>query len=261
MKIYIDDTRKINKLSTIFCNLKSFTDNIVIYLKACGLYIQCMDDSHCSLFECTLDKDWFTKYEFDAITDMPSISVNIGMLYKVLNTREDEQTMEIYLSKENIDNMCITFNKGKTSKQFELPLINIDYDAMKPVSIKDTDVDLTIESKLLCELINQLMIFGEVLTLTFSEEIIDMKSSSIDGSMRAEMIIEDLTEFAIAENTTLIQSYSLKYIHMMCQFNKLSSEINMSFIKDKPMTMQYDLLEGSNVKIHLAPKICDNDDE
>ena len=105
------------------------------------------------------------------------------------------------------------------------------------------------------------MIFGEVLTLTFSEEIIDMKSSSIDGSMRAEMNIEDLTEFAIAENTTLIQSYSLKYIHMMCQFNKLSSEINMSFIKDKPMTMQYDLLEGSNVKIHLAPKICDNDDE
>ena len=30
MKIYIDDTRKINKLSTIFCNLKSFTDKYII---------------------------------------------------------------------------------------------------------------------------------------------------------------------------------------------------------------------------------------
>jgi proliferating cell nuclear antigen PCNA len=259
MKITLEDTRKISKLATIVCHLKPFTDNVVFYFKPGGLYIQCMDDSHCALFECTLDKGWFTIYDFNTATDMPSASLNIGMFYKVLNTREDEQTLEIELTKEEEDKIFITFNGGKTSKYFELPLINVDHDVLNTDSIKDTDIDLTIEAKTLCELINQLMIFDEILTLTFSEEKIDMKSSGNEGSMKVNMKIDDLKEYAIAESTTLVQSYSLKYIHMMCQFNKLSSEINMGFSKDKPMTMRYDLLEGSSVVIHLAPKIKDDD--
>lgn len=259
MKITLDDTRKISKLAAIFCHLKPFTDNIVIYFKPDGLYIQCMDDGHCALFECTLNKSWFTVYDFNAASDMSSASLNIGMFYKVLNTREDEQTMEIELTKEDEDKIFITFNGGKTCKYFELPLLNIDHDLLNTDSIKETDIDLTIEAKTLCDLINQLMIFDEVLTMTFSEEKIDMKSSGNEGSMKVDMKIDDLKEYAIAENTTLVQSYSLKYIHMMCQFNKLAGEINMGFSKDKPMTMRYDLLEDSRVIIHLAPKVSDDD--
>ena len=102
------------------------------------------------------------------------------------------------------------------------------------------------------------MIFDEVLTLTFNEDKIDMKSSGSDGSMKVKMNIDDIKEYAISEDITLVQSYSLKYIHLMCQFNKLSSEINMGFSKDKPMTMKYDLLDESYVLIHLAPKIVED---
>ena len=109
MKLIIEDTRKTMKLATIFCNLKPFTDNVVIYFKPELLYIQCMDDSHCALFECSLAKSWFTSYDFDKKEDMPSISVNINMLYKVLNTREENQTMEIAHSKKNEDKLDITF--------------------------------------------------------------------------------------------------------------------------------------------------------
>lgn len=259
MKITIEDTRQISKLATIFCHLKQFTDNVVIYFKTSGLYIQCMDDGHCALFECTLNKTWFTSYEFNEKTDMPTISVNIGMLYKVLNTREDEQTLDIELTKENEDKIYITFNGGKTCKYFELPLINIDHDLLNMDSIKDTDIDLAIEAKTFCDLINQLMIFDEVLTMTFNEEKIDMKSSGNEGSMKVNMKIDDIKEYAIAEGTTLVQSYSLKYIHLMCQFNKLASEINMGFSKDKPMSMKYDLLDESSVIIHLAPKVREDD--
>jgi len=260
MKITLEDTRKVNKLAAIFCHLKPFTDNTVIYFKPEGLYIQCMDDGHCALFECTLDKKWFTTYEFNAASDMPCASLNIGMFYKVLNTREDEQTVEIELNKKDEDKIFISFNGGKTCKYFELPLNNIDHDVLNTDSIKETDIDLTIESKTLCDLINQLMIFDEVLTLSFSEEKIDMKSSGNEGSMKVDMKIDDMKEYAITEKTTLVQSYSLKYIHMMCQFNKLAGDINMGFSKDKPMTMRYDLLDDSSVVIHLAPKVRDEDD-
>ena len=86
-----------------------------------------------------------------------------------------------------------------------------------------------------------------------------MKSSGNEGSMQVEMKIDDIKEYAIAEATTIVQSYSLKYIHLMCQFNKLAPEMNMGFSKDKPMTMKYDLLEESYVRIHLAPKMVDDE--
>lgn len=259
MKLIIEDTRKTNKLATIFCNLKPFTDNVVIYFKTSGIYIQCMDDNHCALFECSLDKSWFTSYSFSVDDDMPSISVNINMLFKVLNTREDNQIMEMEFTKENEDKLNITFTGGKICKYFELPLINLDIDLLNTDTIRDTEIDLTIEAKIFCELINQLMIFDEVLTLTFNEEKIDMKSSGIDGSMKVDMKIDDIKEYAIAEKTTLVQSYSLRYIQLMCQFNKLASEIIMGFSKDKPMTMKYDLRDESYVLIHLAPKVVDDE--
>jgi len=255
MKFIIEDTRKTFKLANIFSHLKPFTDNVVIYFKATGLYIQCMDDSHCALFECSLDKSWFTSYEFDEKTDMPSISVNIGMLYKVLNTREENQTVELAHTKENEDKLDITFKGGKMCKYFELPLINIEGDLLNLDSIKDTDIDLTIESKTFCDLVGQLMIFDEILTLTFTEDKIDMKSSGNEGSMKVDLHIDDIKEYAISEDTKLVQSYSLKNIHLMCQFNKLAVEMCMGFSKDKPMTMKYDLLEDSYVLIHLAPKM------
>lgn len=260
MKFTIEDARKTTKLATIFCHLKPFTDNVSIYFKPTGLYIQCMDDSHCALFECTLDKTWFSTYEYDEATDMSTISANIGMLYKVLNTKEEDQMMEIYLDKDNEDRISISFKGGKVSKHFELPLINQDNELLNTSTMKETDIDLTIESKTFCDLINQLLIFDEVLTLTFSEDKIDMKSSGNDGSMKVEMKIDDIKEYAIAEESTLVQSYSLKYIHLMCQFNKLAGEMTMGFSKDKPMTMKYDLLDDSQVLIHLAPKMKDEDE-
>jgi proliferating cell nuclear antigen PCNA len=260
MKLLIEDTRKTVKLATIFCSLKPFTDNVVIYFKPEGLYIQCMDDSHCALFECSLKKEWFANYEFDIKEDMPTVSVNISMLYKVLNTREENQTMELSHSKDNEDKLDITFKGGKVCKYFELPLINVEGDLLNTDIMKDTDIDLCIESKTFCDLITQLLIFDEVLTLTFNENNIGMKSSGNDGSMKVDMKIDDIKEYAIAEGSTLVQSYSLKYIQMMCQFNKLAVEMCMGFSKDKPMTMKYDLLEDSYVLIHLAPKMKDEDD-
>jgi proliferating cell nuclear antigen PCNA len=260
MKLTIEDTRKTSKLATIFCNLKAFTDNVVIYFKTEGLYIQCMDDSHCALLECSLDKSWFTSYEFDRKKDMPTISLKIGMLYKVLNTREDNQTMELSHNQEEEDKLNITLSGGKMCKYFELPLINIEFELLNTETMKDTDIDLIIESKTFCDLINQLLIFDEILTLTFNENKIDMKSSGNDGSMKVDMKIDDIKEYAIAEDTTLVQSYSLKYIQMMCQFNKLAVEMCMGFSKDKPMTMKYDLSDNSYLLIHLAPKIKDEDD-
>lgn len=267
MKIVFASARKCQQFAAIFANLKNFTDNVCIYFKGDYLYIQCLDDSHCSLFETRLSAEWFKEYTFDEVNDLGCIGVNIGMLNKVLNTWTDTQEMSIEVEPDT-DKISINYENGNTitnqfNKYFELSLVNVD-NTLMDVQLFNTLVDLTLESKVFCALINQLSIFDNNLTLTFNEDNIECVSSGSEGSMKALINIHEVKEYAISEGTTLKQSYSLRYVQMMCQFNKLATEIEMGFSAESPMTMKYLLGDNNDpnsfARIHLAPKILDEDD-
>lgn len=267
MKIVFATDRKVQQFATIIANLKNFTDNICIYFRENGIYIQCLDDSHCCLFECDLKSTWFKTYNFSPDTDQKCIGINIGMLNKVLNTWNETQKLTLELEEGN-DKISINFEKNDNNnvhfdKFFELSLVCLDSDLLDVKSI-DTLVDLTVESKIFCSLISNLTRFNDVLTLKFNEENIECISSGADGSMKALINVNDVIEYAIPESTTLVQNYSLRYVQLMCQFNKLSPEMRMGFGETMPMIMKYILSEDNDKDssfacIHLAPKIADDE--
>jgi hypothetical protein len=81
--------------------------------------------------------------------------------------------------------------------------------------------------------------------------------------MTAKISAEDLNSYAIPEETVLTQTYSLRYIQLMASFNKLAPEMVLGFSAEMPMVMKYMLGdnndEDSFVRIHLAPKIPDDE--
>jgi proliferating cell nuclear antigen PCNA len=293
MKFVLASTRKTQQFIAIFANLKNFTDNVSLFFREKNIYIQCLDDSHCCLFECQLDQAWFKEYTYDPMADQACIGVNIAMLNKVLNAWNDTQELSIETDPVT-DKVAINYEKGNAAtghfnKYFELSLMTLENNLMD-VKVKDTLVDLTVDSKIFCALINQLTIFDNNLTFTFNEDNIECVSSGTEGSMKALINIAEVKEYAIPESTILKQSYSLRYVQMMCHFNKLAAEIKMGFSEDMPMVMKYSLddpvekkadasetdaseaaAENSDdeeeeeentesfVRIHLAPKIMDTE--
>lgn len=266
MKIVFANAKKCQQFAAIFANLKAFTDNVSIYFKPNQVYIQCMDDSHCSLFECKLSKKWFKTYEFDPTTDMGQIAINILMLNKVINTWNDSQELSIEIQ-PNSDKIHISFENGNTdtsqfNKYYELPLIDMESTLMDVVN-SDTLVDMNVESKMFHSLVNQLTMFNDNLKITFNEGDVEFTSSGSDGKMTAKINAEDLAAYAIPESTVLTQTYSLRYIQHMCQFNKLAPEMELGFSGEMPMVMKYALGDNNDtesfVRIHLAPKIADED--
>jgi proliferating cell nuclear antigen PCNA len=270
MKIVFASAKKCQQFAAIFANLKNFTDNMSIYFKADHIYIQCMDDSHCSLFECQLSRAWFKTYDFDPVSDMATIGINIVMLNKILNMWNESQELTIetepesdklYISFENANNAAAS---GQFNKYFEISLVDISSELMDVV-LGDTTVDMTIESKVFHSLISQMTTFDDVLTLNFGEEEVECVSSGSDGSMTAKIDVGWLAAYAIPESTMLKQSYSLKYVQTMCQFHKLAPEMELGFVEDRPMVMKYALGDNNDpdsfVRIHLAPKIVDEDNE
>jgi proliferating cell nuclear antigen PCNA len=268
MKLVFATARKSQQFSAIFANLKAFTENVSIYFKPDQVYVQIMDDSHCSLVECRLMSKWFKTYEFDAATDMGQIAINIVMINKVLNTLSDSQELTIEIQPES-DKIHIRFENGNTdtsqfNKYYELPLINLESQLMDVVDT-ETLVDMNVESKKFHSLINQLTIFNDNLKITFNEEDIEFTSAGTEGRMTAKIKAEDLASYAIPEDAVLTQTYSLKYVQMMCTFNKLAPEMELGFSAEMPMIMKYALGDNNDtesfVRIHLAPKIVDEDNE
>ena len=266
MKLTFTNAKKCQQFAAIFANLKAFTENVSIYFKEESVYIQCLDDSHCALFECQLSKKWFKEYDFDQATDMGQIAINVVMLNKVLNTWTDKQELSIEIQPDS-DKIHISFENGEDdtsqfNKYYELPLINLDNQLMAVVDA-DTLVDMTIDSKLFHSLINQLGIFADTLSMNFGEDDIEFTSSGTDGTMVAKIKAEDLAEYAMLENSVLKQTYSLRYIQLMCQFNKLAPEMELGFSAEMPMVMKYRVGDNNDtesfVRIHLAPKIPDDE--
>ena len=141
-----------------------------------------------------------------------------------------------------------------------MPLIDVDSDLLE-IPEKDSDIDLIITSKIFSELIGQFEIFDNTLSFKFTDEDIVMKATGIDGSMKASLSLDDVTEFAMAEDKDEIkQSFALRYIKMMCNFSKISKETNMEFTVGAPMKLKYDMAEESYIQFYLAPKMDYDED-
>ena len=261
MKLFLKDQDKICKFSVIFKNLQCLVDAIKIYFSEKGLYVQGMDNSTCCLFECNIPGKWFDEYSFQTGVDSPQISVNTAIMQKVLGTLGDKQEITMSYEGES-DILLVELTKGTANfdKTFEIALIDLDVELLH-IPQQETDVDLVIQTSKFSELISQLLIFSEILTLQFKEEAIDFKASGVEGSMSSSIDLDDVTEYAIEEGTTLSHSYSLKYLNMMCNFNKLSKDIVMGFNKDMPMSLLFNLEESKESKENDNNKETDNKTE
>lgn len=130
MKIQIKNPIKIEVFSTIFQNMKLFSDNINIHLEESELSIQAMDAGHVSVVELSIPSDWFDSYSIDEST---TIGINSVILHKILSTRDKSQDIELETSERNRDKMLIKFtsdNSAVFDKTFEVPLIDIDTEVM-----------------------------------------------------------------------------------------------------------------------------------
>ena len=116
----------------IFCNLfqhiKLFTDYVNITFKKNNMYLQTMDNSRISIFEIFLPSDWFNTYNYNSEEDI-TIGINANILFKVLNTRDKQQVLDIIFNHNQSDLLSIHFtseDKSNFDKHFELSLMEID---------------------------------------------------------------------------------------------------------------------------------------
>lgn len=278
MQIIIDNPVKFECFTTIFQHIRNFTEFVNIVFRPNGIYIQTMDNSHVSILELNIPKEWFSTYECD---EDETLGINISILHKILATKEKSQILNIVYDKDaDSDKLQLHFMNGtlnaqeekpaKKSKKtalpetknyethFEIPLVELQVEQMDIPQI-EYQAEFSLASTNFSNIVNQLKMFGDTMDIECSEEKIVLYSHCTEsGKMSVEINIDDLTEFSINEGEELKLSFSLSYLHHICAFNKLTKEIDIKLCDNYPLSASYHFGEEAKMKFYLAPKMDDN---
>jgi proliferating cell nuclear antigen PCNA len=244
--------------------MKLFTDNVNIIFDTHQMYIQCVDSSTIVIFEIVLPSSWFDMYQLPD-EEKVVIGLNTSLFFKVLNTREKSQTIQIQNSQ--MDHLSVDFllgdaetNKYLFHKHFEVPLLDIETDLLE-IPHMDYQAEMTLPSGIFANLITQLKQFGDNLLFECSEEKISLvASSSEQGKMFADISIDDMGEFAIEEGQKLEICFSLRYLHNICAYQKMSKDMTIGITDQMPMRIQYRITNDecpATMTFYLAPRMDD----
>jgi len=260
MNIVIHNSQKADMFASLFQHIKLFSEHVNILFEKERMYLQSMDTSRVSVFEIELSNDWFDEYQHTQASNI-CLGINTNILYKILNSRDKGQKVNIVYKEDESDKLFVHFtceNKEIFDKHFEMPLMDIEADIIGIPEI-NSQADLTIHSGNFASIINQLQMFGEDLNIECSEEKISLCSTSQEsGKMTVDINMDDLDEFAINDGENISLSFSLKYLHNICLYSKLNKNIEIKLTRDYPMKITYSLgNEKSNLIFYLAPKIND----
>jgi DNA polymerase III sliding clamp (beta) subunit (PCNA family) len=211
------------------------------------------------MFNVNIQQDWFDKY---SVTKPTNISFDTHTFHTIISAcqesnhiyiRYDESDDSDYL---HIDLVSPIDTKREFNKYFRLPLSDYEYEYMNTPTI-DYDAEFAINSKSICEIMSQMMIFGSDINVKCYEDKINLITHGITGDMLVNIPIDDLSAYSVVEGDIIDLKYSLISIHKMCLTNKLSSEIMFYISNDYPMKIEYDLGNNSNMVFYVAPKISD----
>jgi proliferating cell nuclear antigen PCNA len=264
MKLVITDLKKAKQFTSVFQTLPSVTEEVNIHFRESELYMQGMDPAHVCIFEMKIDSEWFSEYEVDATK---VLGINVRLVGKVLNCRGTNQQLSIVYDDAHPDVLEFQFENGtkdEANKYLTIPLYEFDTELLD-LTTDEYQADIQMPSAKFSSLVDQLVSFGETITLVCNEEFLELTCGDGNtGTIRVPIKIEDLSAYMIEDGGNIKMTLAAKYVKVISQFSKVFGCIWLHVDREKPMNFYYDFEEDekkSYLKFYLAPKQCDDDDE
>lgn len=260
MRLTIENKSKLEVFVAIFQLLKNWSSHINMHFEKDKLYIQSMDKSHICLADIEIKDKWFSVFDCSC---NHKISVDSNQMAVLMNYALKHNSIELKCEDENdVDKLYVNFlndkeNKGAFDHFFELNLIDVDEDSLGIPKL-DYDVEFTIESKKLVEVLSELNTFGQDLHIKCSESIVELNAKGDSTKLKVNIPVDDLDEYAIAEGEEIDISFSLSHLCKMCLSMKLCSSINVSLSGEYPMLLIYNLGDDSKVSFFISPKVSND---
>lgn len=253
-------TVQIAPMRTLMTALKDILLETNIIFKKDGIRIINMDKSHTILAHLFLRAENFELY--DCKHDKVVIGVNMFHLFKLMNTIDNNDTLSIYVEKEDYNDGVISylglkFENGdiKQCKTQKLRLIEPESEELEIPQVTFSTI-LNMPSADFQKIIRDLAPLSEKLEIkSVANELIfkctgsfataEIRRSESDGSMEFQLKPDEMK---------IIQGvFSLKNLGYFIKCTNLCSQIEIYLENNLPLVVKYHVASLGEIKLCLAP--------
>lgn len=256
MLFTLDKNRKVAVLIELFKVIKGLNNFCKIYCKKDEMFIQIMDDSHISLLDIKIKKEWFSTYE----SEDEVISFNSKILTTIMGLYTTDSIVSFESSEEFL---YVTFKqKDKTEKSFQIILIDLDSDLMESQDIEPS-LEFSIGTRKLDQYFNEMQSFGDTLEIIHMDETIYMRTQGDEGKYMLKITDDLLDELIVEEDLRMVCKVPLKYTSMVTKLYSVFKKISVNVSEDAPFTLKIFPNEDEEsglleIKFFIAPKVDDD---
>ena len=209
------------------------------------------------------------------------ITINSSTLFKILNSRDKQQTLTIVYDAESRDTLKIVFQlrpageeggagAGADSsnifdKEFCIPLVEMIADVMTIPEEENYDGEIALPSSTFERNVDTMKkMFYDTMEIQCSHREVSFYCNNVEsGKMRVYIQKRDEADEQEGDNEDeddedqLRLSFSLNYLCNISLYHKIAKEIVLNLSSGYPMKAVYDLGQGVSIIFYLAPKIDD----
>ena len=229
--------------------LKELLTDTAIEISPAGFKIVTMDTSRVVLVHLKLDASNFEYFSCDGVK---IIGVNMLNLYKIIKTLNSNDILTMYMTSDNINQLCIRIDKDDkgTSSCYKLNLLDLKYEHVQ-IPPADFASVLTLPSNDFQKICRDMHNIAENIDITKLNNKLFLKCKGDFCSQ--ETVITDTNN---SEDTTgdIIQGvFSLKYLCMFTKCTNLSNTVEIYMKNDYPLIVKYTVASLGEIKLCVCP--------
>jgi len=210
-----------------------------------GITLRAMDPSQIAMVDFELPKKAFEKYDLRG--DL-KIGLNLADLSRIMSRVRPGESITLKLD-ESASRLLLVF-KGKSTRRFNLPLIDVPATVTKVPSI-DFDAEVKINGGVLKESLKDASLVSSHVSLYANSEDFVIKAHS-DKEAVVEFKKEALLEHTVNKEAKAM--FPLEYLNDLLKAVDSNGIVVLSLKTDAPLKVDYRIADA-RVTYYLAPRI------
>ncbi len=212
------------------------------------LELVAMDPANVAMVIFRMPSSSFAEYD---IKKDEVIAINLGSLKQVLRRAKGNDVLSLEMS----DNKLKVTLKAKSTRTFDLPLIDLEEKEQRVPKL-DPKAVIELPSESLNEAVEDIDIVSE--SISFQADKGKLLVSGTGDLTKAEVVLNHGDGVVIKSSEVHKSKYSIEYLKKMMQGSKLAGKAVLKFSKDYPLTLEYLEKDKVSLTFILAPRV-DND--
>jgi len=216
-----------------------------------GLEMVAMDPANVAMVVLKILSSSFVEYSSN---ENEEISFSLSSMKQILRRAKADDILSLETTEDSKLKIQL---KGKTTRSFSIPLLEIDEKEQKVPELT-FPITINMDSNTLSESIEDVSIVAESVTFLGDKKELLVKAQGDLSKAFIEIKADDNTEIKTNSEEKFKAKYSLEYLKRMMNGSKLSETAKLSFNTDYPLKLDYKVIDKLSLSFILAPRV-DND--